>query len=144
MKVNIKKIVSAYNLLGEAKVSKLEDGEVIKIVKVRKSMRPIVEDYEAFLKDAQEKFRPEDWDDIQNDLRQWQEEGEKTSLSKERRIEINKSIVGYQSKVEKAVSEELSREVEIESVSLKEESLSKLLVENGWEVKVLDELEFLV
>lgn len=71
MKAKIKQVIEAYKILGEAKVTKLEESEVIKVVKARKAMRPIADEFEAFLKDCQDKFKPEEWDAIQADLQQW-------------------------------------------------------------------------
>lgn len=141
MKTKVKNIVEAYKVLGEAKVTKLEESEVIKVVKARKTMRPVADDFEAFLKDVQEKFKPENWESIQEKVAQWQKEGENTTLTEEERIEINKTLASYQNSINKAVNDELEREVEIEIESLKEESAIKLLTENGWELKKLDEIE---
>ena len=144
MKASIQKIVSAYKVLGEAKVTKLEEGEVIKVVKARKAMRPIADDFDAFLKDCQEKFKPENWDEVQEKVAQWQKEGENTTLTEAERVELNKAIIGYQQKVDGAVKDELARVVEISVESLKEESATKMLVENGWELKKLDEIEVIL
>ena len=144
MKASIKNIVSAYKVLGEAKVTKLEESEVIKVVKARKAMRPIADDFDAFLKDCQEKFKPENWDEVQETVAQWQKEGENTTLTEAERVELNKAIIGYQQKVDGAVKDELAREVEISVESLKEESATKMLVENGWELKKLDEIEVIL
>lgn len=140
MKAKVKDVVSAYKVLGDAKVVKLEESEVIKIIKARKAMRPIADDYDAFLKDCQEKFKPEGWDEIQKKLQQWQQEGENTTLTEAERIELNKAVIGYQKKIDAALKDELKREVELNIEPLKEESATKMLVENGWEVRVLDEL----
>jgi hypothetical protein len=140
MKASIKKIVSAYKVLGDAKVTKLEEGEVIKVVKARKAMRPIADDFDAFLKDCQEKLKPEGWDEIQKKLQQWQQEGENTSLTEAECIELNKAVIGYQKKIDAAMKDELKREVELNIEPLKEESATKMLVENGWEVRMIDEL----
>lgn len=140
MKAKVKDIVSAYKALGEAKVTKLEESEVIKVVKARKAMRPIADEYDAFLKDCQEKLKPEGWDEIQKKLQQWQQEGENTTLTEAERIELNKAVIGYQKKIDAALKDELKREVELNIEPLKEESATKMLVENGWEVRVLDEL----
>ena len=139
MKLN--KIVFAYKILGEAKVQTLAEKEVIKVIKARKAMRPHADEYEAFLKDVQEKFKPEDWDDLQKKVQQWQEEGEKTTLTKEEQIEINKKMVDYQKKVEAVVKEELEKEIKLEIEPLNEESYVKLLIENGWELGKLEEIE---
>lgn len=144
MKASIQKIVSAYKVLGEAKVTKLEEGEVIKVVKARKAMRPIADDFDAFLKDCQEKFKPENWDEVQEKVAQWQKEGENTTLTEAERVELNKAIIGYQQKVDGAVKDELARDVEISVEPLKEESATKMLVENGWELKKLDEIEVIL
>ena len=144
MKASIKNIVSAYKVLGEAKVTKLEEGEVIKVVKARKAMRPIADDFDAFFKDCQEKFKPENWDEVQEKVAQWQKEGENTTLTEAERVELNKAIIGYQQKVDGAVKDELAREVEVSVESLKEESATKMLVENGWELKKLDEIEVIL
>lgn len=144
MKAKIKQVIEAYKVLGEAKVTKLEESEVIKVVKVRKAMRPIAEEFEAFLKDCQDKFKPENWDAIQTDLQQWQKEGEKTTLSEERRIEINKAIIGYQGSIDKAMKDEINKEVELNIETLKEDSATKMLVENGWEVNTLDKIEVML
>ena len=144
MKASVKQIVSAYNTLGEASVTKLEEGEAIKVVKARKAMRPIVEDYNAFLKDCQEKFKPENWDGIQAKLQQWQKEGEKTTLTEEERIEINKVVIEYQTKIDKAVADELKKEHEINAEKFADGTDVKLLLENGWKSKQLDAIDILM
>lgn len=139
--MKVKKIVAAYKVLGEAKVTKLEESEVIKIIKARKVMRPIAEEFEAILKDAQEKFKPECWDDVQAKVLQWQQEGENTTLTDAEKKGINKALIDYQNSINKVLNEEQEREVEINIETLKEESATKLIVENGWELKKLEEIE---
>lgn len=141
--MKLKQLIAAYKALGEAKVSKLDEKEVIKVVKARKAMRVHADDYEAFLKDCQEKFKPEDWDAIQEKIQKWQQEGEKTTLSENERIELNKAVIGYQRKIELAVKEELEKDIDLTIEALSEESATKILVENGWELKKLDEIEIL-
>lgn len=139
--MKLKQIVAAYKVLGEAKVQKLDEKEVIKIVKARKAMRPHADEYESFLKDVQEKFKPENWDDVQAKVQKWQQEGENTTLSEVERVQINKVLIDFQKKIETAVKDELEKEVELSIDKLSEESATKLLVENGWELKKLDEIE---
>lgn len=144
MVCTIKQVVNCYKILGEAKVTKLEDSEVVKIVKNRKVMRPIVNDYEAFLKDVQEKFKPKDWDEIQKKVQQWQQEGENTTLSASEKIAINKALIDYQRKIENAIKEELAKEIELNISILKEDSATKLLIENSWELNKLDDIEIIL
>ena len=143
MKATVKQIVAAYNALGDAKLTKLDDAEKSKVVKARKAMRPITDEYEAFLKDVQEKFKPENWDEIQEKIQQWQKEGEKTTLTEDERIELNKAIIGYQNGVDKAVKEELEKEVELNFDKLSEGADVKIMSASDWTPNQLDALEIM-
>lgn len=136
--MRVKSIVEAYKLLGNAKTTNLDDADKGKILKARKAMRPIADEFEAFLKDAQEMFRPEGWEDTQKKLAQWQQEGEKTTLSEEERIAINKALIGYQSAIDKAVKTEFDKEIEIKIEKLSEGSDVKLMSANDWTPNQLD------
>lgn len=131
-------LVACYKALGEAKVTKLEEGEVVKIVKARKAMRPFAEEYDAFLKDCQEKFKPENFDEIQGKVQKWND------LSDEEKVATNKSLGEYQTKINDAVKAELEKEVEVSVEKLSESSATKILLENGWELKKLDEIEVML
>lgn len=141
MKATIKQVVECYNVLDKTKATKLEVADVIKILDARKAMRPTAIDYDAFLKDCQEKFKPEDWDNIQRDLLKWQNEGKNTTLSEERRIELNKAVIGYQNNINQALKSELEREIELNIESLSKEARVKLMVENGWSIAEYDIVE---
>lgn len=138
--MKIKEIVNAYKALGEAKVSNLEESEIRKVVNNRKIMRTIAEEFEAFLKDCQEKFKPENWDELQQKIQQWQQEGEKTTLTEEERIVINKAIIKYQQLITKAIQDEEDKNVDITVEKLSEDSITKLLKHNDWPINKLDEL----
>lgn len=142
--MKVKSIVEAYKLLGNAKTTNLDDADKGKILKARKAMRPIADEFEAFLKDAQEMFKPEGWEETQKKLAQWQQEGEKTTLSEEERIAINKALIGYQSAIDKAVKTELDKEVEIEIEKLSEGSDIKLMSANDWTPNQLDLIDMLL
>ena len=144
MKVSVKKIVDAYKLLGEAKVTKLEDADKIKVLKARKAMRVIADDFDAFLKDAQDKFKPEGWEDVQKKVAQWQEEGENTTLSEDERKSINKALIAYQTSIDKAIKDELNKEVEIEIEKLGEGSDVKLMSANDWTPNQLDMIDVIL
>ena len=141
--MKLKSLIAAYKALGEAKVTKLEASEVLKIVKARKAMRTHAEDYDAFLKDCQEKFKPEFWDDIQAKAQQWQQEGEETKLTIEERKAINKALATYQKNIDSAVKEELEKDIVINIEKLSEGSDVKLMQENKWKPYELEELDML-
>ena len=136
--MKIKDIVNTYKILGEAKVSSLEESEILKIVKARKTMRPIVEDFEAFLKDVQEKFKPENLEELQIKAQKWSE------LSDEEKMEINKTFRQYEQAINTALLEEQEKEFELNIDKLSEESVSKLLKDNEWSINKLDEMSIMV
>lgn len=136
--MKLKSIIAAYKALGEAKVTKLESSEVLKIVKARKAMRPYIEDYDAFLKDCQEKFQPKNFEEIQEKVQKWD------SLTDEEKKSVNKVLVEYNNSINSAILEEIEKDIEVDVEKLSEDSLTKMLQENGWELKKLDELEIIV
>lgn len=136
--MKLKEIVNAYKALGEAKVSSLEESEILKIVKARKAMRSIVEDFEAFLKDVQEKFKPENLEELQIKAQKWSE------LSNEEKMEINKTFRQYEQAINTALLEEQEKEFELNIDKLSEESVSKLLKDNEWSINKLDEISIMV
>lgn len=140
----VKSIVEAYKLLGNAKTTNLDDADKGKILKARKTMRPIADEFESFLKDAQEMLKPEGWEETQKKLSQWQQEGEKTTLTEEERISINKALISYQSSIDKAVKAELDKEIEIEIEKLSEGSDIKLMSANDWTPNQLDLIDMLL
>ena len=102
-------IVNVYNVLGEAKTSTLKVEEVLNILRVRKVMRPHVEEWNAFYRDVQEK------------IQQWED------MSEEQRKEVNKSIEA-----------ELAKDIEVEFEKLSEEGIAALIQENGFKVREID------
>lgn len=133
--MKLKEVVSLYKILGEAKVSNLDESEIIKIVKARKLIRQSAEEYDAFLKDVQEKFKPENFEYIQNALQNW------NNIDDQERIEVNKVVRTYELKINAAVAEELEKDVDIVLDKLSEESVTKLLKHNDWKLNKLDELQ---
>lgn len=138
MKATVKQVVECYKALGEAKVTKLEESEVIKVIKIRKALRPIANEFDEFLKDCQEKFKPENWNELQEKLQNWKQVGE------EERVGINKDMNSYKDKLEAAVNDEFAKEVEINIETLKEDSARKILLENSWPIGKLDEIEIVL
>lgn len=136
--MKLKSIIAAYKALGEAKVTKLEASEVLKIVKARKAMRPYAEEYDAFLKDCQEKFQPKNFEEIQEKVQKWD------SLTDEDKKVVNKALVEYNNSINLAILEEIEKDIELNVEKLSEDSLAKIIQENGWELKKLDELEVML
>lgn len=136
MKTTVDKIVKAYAKLGDVKVTTLEDKEVMKVIKMRKAMRPVSEDFNAFLEDVKTKFKPEGFEET---VRKAQEGWDKMSDAEKKAA--NELVTGYNRKVEVAVKEESEKEVEIEFEPLSEDSLTKLMKENSLTVSEMEMLD---
>ena len=141
--MKLKQILAAYSRIENATATKLKEDDVIKLLKARKAMRPYVNEYKDFLKDAQDKFKPENWAEIERKIEQWRQEGDRTTLTEEERIEINKVGSEYDKKVQSAVKDELEKEIEIEFEKLSENADTKLMIENRWTPAQLEEIEIL-
>lgn len=144
IKVTIKQIVDCYKALNKTKANKLEESEKIKILNARKAMRPIYESFEAFLKDTQEMFKPEDWEEIQKKVQQWGQEGENTTLTASEKNLLNEALIKYEKSVSSAIEEELTKEVELDIEKLKENSDIKLMSENDWDFGRLSLIEIIL
>lgn len=143
MNVKLKKVVSAYDTLGKAKVSTLDEKDVIKVVKMRKAMRPFIEEYESFEKDVEEKFKPEDFDKQNEIYFELQKKARGTGKHKPSEEEWNAvdALNEYYGKIERAKAEEKEKEIEINLEPLSEDVVTKLLIENGWELSKLEEID---
>lgn len=128
------KIVNAYKVLGEATTSKISEEEILKIVKIRKAMRPHSEEFEAYLKDCQEKFKPENWNSIEEKSRKWD------SLSEEDKISVNKELIAYQKKINDAILEEQEKDIELSFDKVSENTILSIGKENGWNFSKIEEL----
>lgn len=128
-------IVKAYRIINEAKLTKMEDADKYKVIKAIRAMKPIATSFEDFTKDAQERLKGEEFANMQKKAEQWQKEGEKTTLTMDERIAINRFFTDYNKRVEECVKDEAEKEVSPEYGRLSEEAFSKLIGSNDWSVK---------
>lgn len=136
--MKLEKLVIAYKMLDDAKIKTMDDKDAIKIIKNRKAMRPYVESYDALLKDAQEKFKPDNIEVMQEKVSKWKE------LSAEERKIVNESFKAYQEKVDAVCKPELDKEVDITLDKLSEDGALKLAKENEWPMNKLDTLDIML
>lgn len=134
-KVRIKadKIIRAYRLLNTErneqtgkegfKLSGLEAKDLFVVIRALDALKPVVEKFDGFVKDAQKKLKPEGWDEK---AQRYQE------ASKEEKAEIDKAAMEYSGRVNECVSTELEKEKEIETYEhLSEEAFGKMVNDNG-------------
>lgn len=128
-------IVGLYKVLSEAKLTKVEEADKYSVIKILRKLRPTAESFEAYQKDAQERLKPENWEDVLAKVQQWQQEGEETTLTEEEKREINMAIMTYDRSVNSCIVEELNLEVEVEFKKLSDSAFEKLLASNEWDAK---------
>lgn len=136
-----KQVVEVYNTLNGAKLSKMEDKDKFLVIKAMRQLKPISTAYEEFVKDAQEKLKGDNFEDIQKKAQKWQEEGENTSLSLEERREINTYLNDYNNKVVECLKEEVEKDNELNYEKISEDAFGKLVSSNDFDVKTIMNLQ---
>lgn len=141
MKKNIKtsEILNIYNVINNAKYSKMEDSDKIKVWKICRVLKPIATKFDEDSKDAAEKFKA-DIEDFDQRLGKAQEY-ERLRSKQEPTIDIMttaeydafiKEFKKYNDLVQKAVQEFADKEVEIDFTPITEDAFGKLLSSNEW------------
>lgn len=138
MKVTISQAVAAYNALGAAKTTSVEHADILAVIKARRVLRPIVEERDAFVKDAMEKFKPADYDELVAI-----ENKGKDATDDEKKKHYH-GVSAYYKAVNEAAEAEFAKELELELPTISEDALAKLVKENGWNMAQADELSILL
>ncbi|MDE6649297.1 MAG: hypothetical protein K2K45_05145 [Muribaculaceae bacterium] len=124
------KIIRAYRLLNIErtekkegfKLSALEANDLYIVIRALDALKPVVDKFDGFVKDAQKKLKPEGWDEK---VQKYQD------ASTEEKAEIDKEAEEYTRKVNECVSTELEKDKEIEAYEhLSEEAFGKLVQTN--------------
>lgn len=124
-------IVEVYNRLKSAKVSKMEDAEKFAVVKAMRVFRPIADGFAAFVDDAREKLRPENFEEIQHKIQHVD------TLSEEERNAVNAQVDAYARSINECILDEARKEVDLEFEPLSEEALSRLAASNDFDISTI-------
>lgn len=143
-KIATEKVLNVYNLINEAKISKMDDTDKFKMIKIARALKPVATSFEDFKKDAGEKLKGENHDKMVEKAQQWQAEGEKTTLTEAERIEINKYFNDYNNKIVECLKEEAAKENELDFEPLGEEAFGKLVASNDWTLGQITAIEEVV
>lgn len=103
-------ILEAYKALNPAKLTKMEDTEKFLVIRAMKQMKPVVRSFEDFQRDAAEKLKADNHDEMVRKLQQWQQDGDKTTLTLEERVAVNRYINAYSDRINRCLGEEQERE----------------------------------
>lgn len=134
-KMTVETAVTAYNALKEGKVTRMESGEKISVVKAVRALKPTATGLADFVEEAREKMKPEGWEEIEKKTENFK------NLPEEERVAVNKEIVAYNEAVDKCVKEELSREVEVDFQPIGEEAFGRLIDSNDFTLNVITTLQ---
>ena len=143
-KIATEKVLNVYNLINEAKISKMDDADKFKMIKIARALKPVATSFEDFKKDAGEKLKGENHDKMVEKAQQWQAEGEKTTLTEAERIEINKYFNDYNNKIVECLKEEAAKENELDFEPLGEEAFGKRVASNDWTLGQITAIEEVV
>ena len=142
-------IVNAYNVLNAAKLAKMQDADKFTVIRAMRALKPIQADYEAAVRDAQERLKPEDFDALQKKAADWNathkdkkltdlwnathKDKKLTDLTPEERATldgINAAYRDYTDKVEQCVRDLAETEKTLDYTRLSQDAFGKLLESN--------------
>jgi len=123
--VKVSDAVAVYNTLASLKVTKLKKEDMFLVLRAANALKPVATAFEGFVKDAQERLKPEGWDAITEKNNKFKE------LSDTEKAEVNKAIAAYNKDVTDCVQTELDREAKINSFThLGEEAIGDIVAAN--------------
>lgn len=124
MKLKINKIVGLFDILSKASLSKMEDADKYIVIKMLRKLRPFSEKLEADRKDACERLRPENWDEIVEASNRWRRENNSQELTEDEKR--------YIIRVNECLADELDSEEDIDLPKLSEGAFANLMAGNDW------------
>jgi len=140
-KLKVQEIYEAYSVLRQAKTTKLDDGDKLKVFRISNAMRPVAQDYDDTLQSAQETMKKniEGFDEKQKKVylfevvvRQKSYDASQLPCGVEEYRVIADEIRHYNTLVEAACKESYLKEVSLEIVPLEEQVFEKLMSTNDW------------
>lgn len=118
----VKDIVTVHRLINTAKLGKMEDAEKYAIIKVARQIKKVGTEFDDFLKDVQEKMKPEGFDSIISKV----QKNEK--MTSEESEVLNK----YNNDVAECLKDELDKEVELAFEPMTEEAIGRFVASNDF------------
>ena len=125
-------IVDINKMLSEATVKELTTDERLSVVKILKATRSQAKEYDDFVNDLKDKFKTPNLESI----------SQKIQLGKGLTEAEANEFMEYNVPVGKAIAEERERDIEIDLPKFEEETVVKLMGENGWKGKSLELFDY--
>ena len=127
-------IIEVYQLLNNAKLTKMESKEKFEVIRIMRAMKPVAEEWDSFVKTMDEKLKGEHHEEMLAKAQQWQKEGEKTTLSLDERMAVNEYFGKLDRERRQLVASEQSKEVNMLFDKLTEEAFEHLVDSNDFVV----------
>lgn len=131
-------ITKIYKLLNTAKLTKMEDSDKLKVIKILRSIRATAKGYEDFAGQVYEKIQGDDHKAMTDRADKWNKshKGMKASDLSQAELEELESINGYftsyNNRVEACLMEEAEKETEPTLDKISEDAFCKLVSSNDW------------
>lgn len=130
-------IIEVYKALKEAKLTKMESKEKFAVIRIMRAVKPVAEEWDAFMATVDEKLKGENHEAIAAMIQQWQKEGDNTTLTMEERKEVNEYIAKFNAERNELINAELAKEVEVSFERISEETFERFIDSNDMDVNVL-------
>lgn len=147
--VKTESVVKVYNLIKDARYSKMSDGDKIAVWKIFKAIKPIASSFIEDVNDARQKLVPSE--SFQQDLQRAREYEIARSkkevcavMSESEYKEFVMQFTHYNKLVEQAIREYTEAEIEIEFAPLSQDAFEKLSLSNDWTFAQSDAVESFV
>lgn len=127
-------IIEVYQLLNTAKLTKMESKEKFQVIRIMRTMKPMAEEWDSFIKTMDEKLKGEHHEEMLAKAQQWQKEGEKTTLSLDERMAVNEYFAKFNKDRTEMITSEQSKEVNVLFDKLTEEGFEHLVDSNDFVV----------
>lgn len=125
-------IITVYNALRSAKITRLDKTGQFTVIRAVRALKPVATAFEDFLKDAQERLRPEGYDKMMERYRIIE------SLPPVEQIEAAAPVEAYQKTISECIQPELDKMREVDTFKgFSEDVLSKLASENEISVNTI-------
>lgn len=141
MKITTEKILSIYKLINDAKLTKMDDEDKFRMIKIIRLFKPVVTNFEDFKKVASEKLKGDNHEEMLRKAKKWQAEGDKTTLTESERIEINTYFNDYNNKVLECLKDETMKENEFDYETLSAQAFGKFVASNDWTLGQITAIE---
>lgn len=136
--MNKKNVLELHHVLKDAKLKGMKtESKMIALMNLRKTT-PVAQEYEEAIKAAQEKFKPEGFDDLMQKARENEGKSEdERTISREEISELNKMSVIYNKEISDFLDQINKEEVEFTPEKLSKEEFGKFMEANDFEASKL-------